>query len=627
MSPTSTSDQQTLNQAIDLLNAGRKDEARRLLLQILKADPRHEIAWMWLVETLPNNQQRLAALEQCLKINPNSQMARTAWQRIKTSLADSRQAQISKVTAFADPQVPKTDQPATESIHLATGSSSEQVRQSKPAWRRSHTILILILFLLALLLATAFGVYQSMRASQRNATATHQAVLGNVQALVTQNAGLRSEIAELAGEPGRAYAAQHNPTATFLACILSDQCLPNSGTPVDLADAILPALKTEHVILSAERGAFKTATPTRTASATAAPTSTRFPTSTLLPTATAYPTITPSPRPTFDPNSPMLLFLSRQDCVARSVNIQGGEVNILTTSIPSPCKEPLLSPDGQKVLFTGPTSGGQIYTMDLDGSHTITVIKPEKETGSTSIWQANWLPDGRRVAYLSEIGTGDHGPLLSLRLINDDGSEPAEMVYEIELQSSFTPVWSPDWQWVALYGYTNEEKAEEELDNTLYILKADGTASVALPEKYRSVTPSWSSDSQFITFVSPEIANTIVFYDTTGFEYVVGFADFAFLDTLAPVWSPDGLEMLLFDQRSMKLVKVLADGSDYTILNQLQTAPRQLSWSPDGRWIAYVEGELLKVMNADGSGTIFLAEDVRSTPLVWGENGSFMPSP
>ena len=76
---------ETLSQAVTLIRQGQKDQARTILIALLKADPRNEITWLWLVETLPNAAQRIAALEQCLKIIPESLAARKGLERLKAT--------------------------------------------------------------------------------------------------------------------------------------------------------------------------------------------------------------------------------------------------------------------------------------------------------------------------------------------------------------------------------------------------------------------------------------------------------------------------------------------------------------------------------------------------------------
>ncbi|MBK9210616.1 MAG: hypothetical protein IPL71_20990 [Anaerolineales bacterium] len=64
-----------LNNAIQLIREGRKDEARRILEPLLQAEPTNISAWFWYVDTCPTLEKRIQTLELCLKRNPgNSQV-------------------------------------------------------------------------------------------------------------------------------------------------------------------------------------------------------------------------------------------------------------------------------------------------------------------------------------------------------------------------------------------------------------------------------------------------------------------------------------------------------------------------------------------------------------------------
>lgn len=62
----------SLQQAILLLKSGKKSEAQRLLQRVIQSNPYDEAAWLWYVDTLPTNVERVQALTWCLKFNPNS---------------------------------------------------------------------------------------------------------------------------------------------------------------------------------------------------------------------------------------------------------------------------------------------------------------------------------------------------------------------------------------------------------------------------------------------------------------------------------------------------------------------------------------------------------------------------
>ncbi|HMM29558.1 MAG TPA: tetratricopeptide repeat protein [Aggregatilineaceae bacterium] len=71
-----------LQQAIALIQAGRPDEARRLLEAIVAADPAQELAWLWLASVSTDRAERIAFLERALALNPANETARAAYTRL-----------------------------------------------------------------------------------------------------------------------------------------------------------------------------------------------------------------------------------------------------------------------------------------------------------------------------------------------------------------------------------------------------------------------------------------------------------------------------------------------------------------------------------------------------------------
>ncbi len=89
--------------AISLVKTGYKDQAREILFQIIQDDPHNESAWIWLVETMPTDSDRIAILEQCLKYNPESKMAQQGLEVFRASLS---------TPAPKPPAVPPANPPA-----------------------------------------------------------------------------------------------------------------------------------------------------------------------------------------------------------------------------------------------------------------------------------------------------------------------------------------------------------------------------------------------------------------------------------------------------------------------------------------------------------------------------------
>lgn len=73
-----------LNEAVQLIRQGHKDEARRILEPILKANPQDIQAWFWYVETCSSPEQRVKTLEVCLKLNPGNPQALRALRALQS---------------------------------------------------------------------------------------------------------------------------------------------------------------------------------------------------------------------------------------------------------------------------------------------------------------------------------------------------------------------------------------------------------------------------------------------------------------------------------------------------------------------------------------------------------------
>ncbi len=66
---------QLLKQGIDAARTGRRDNARALLMRVIEADERNELAWLWLSSVVNEESDRRICLENVLEINPNNPQA------------------------------------------------------------------------------------------------------------------------------------------------------------------------------------------------------------------------------------------------------------------------------------------------------------------------------------------------------------------------------------------------------------------------------------------------------------------------------------------------------------------------------------------------------------------------
>jgi tetratricopeptide (TPR) repeat protein len=74
-----------LRKGIAAARAGRAQEARRLLQQIVALDPDNEMAWLWLSGLVATNQEKMNCLERVLRSNPHNAYARAGLDRLRSA--------------------------------------------------------------------------------------------------------------------------------------------------------------------------------------------------------------------------------------------------------------------------------------------------------------------------------------------------------------------------------------------------------------------------------------------------------------------------------------------------------------------------------------------------------------
>lgn len=112
-------------QGIDAFRAGKRDEARKLLLTAVKQNPDSESAWGWLYNVAENDKERIYCLKQVLRINPSNEKVNQLYKSLldKQSQVENSQSQAPKHTSQQVPNVSKTIQkrPAKNSNRFIVG--------------------------------------------------------------------------------------------------------------------------------------------------------------------------------------------------------------------------------------------------------------------------------------------------------------------------------------------------------------------------------------------------------------------------------------------------------------------------------------------------------------------------
>lgn len=90
-----------LQAAIEAIQAEDKHRGRRLLIEVLKAEPDNELAWLWMAKVV-EGERRQQALERVLEINPLNALARQTLERMERQPqgADTVVAPVSSTQAL-----------------------------------------------------------------------------------------------------------------------------------------------------------------------------------------------------------------------------------------------------------------------------------------------------------------------------------------------------------------------------------------------------------------------------------------------------------------------------------------------------------------------------------------------
>ena len=94
-----------LKLAVGLFRSGDRDGARQALLEIVRAEPSNEAAWLWLAGTFEQGYMRLAVLREYLGINPASPRARQLERSLSRKAAGEEAPGLSGVQPTAVPDV------------------------------------------------------------------------------------------------------------------------------------------------------------------------------------------------------------------------------------------------------------------------------------------------------------------------------------------------------------------------------------------------------------------------------------------------------------------------------------------------------------------------------------------
>jgi Tol biopolymer transport system component len=289
--------------------------------------------------------------------------------------------------------------------------------------------------------------------------------------------------------------------------------------------------------------------------------------------------------PIWLPHGRQLLFVSDRDggrdiyrVTLRRSGEPAGSPTRLTTGLNAHTIS--LSADGKRLAHAVYTETANVWSLPISDRETLPLSQATPVTTGKQITETVAVSrDGRWLAFDSDRSGNPDIYKMSLA-----GGEPEQLT--TDPQADFSPAWSPDGKEIAFHSFRNGTR-------DIFVMPADGGAAepvVATPAQERG--PDWSPDGQQIAFSSDQSGQYAL--------YIVSRRN----------------------GRWGSPTKVTPDIS-------IGFATRY-HWSPDGRFIAYIERRAIELVSPSGGRPRILIESSDSLPqwtfqnLVWSTDSRFV---
>ena len=247
-----------------------------------------------------------------------------------------------------------------------------------------------------------------------------------------------------------------------------------------------------------------------------------------------------------------------------------------------------------------------ICGMKSDGSEKRHLL--EKRLATTD---PAWSPDGRQIAFTRNEDIGEYTTFTDddVFMMDADGGNVRQLTPELDGSSSGQPAWSPDGRTIAFV--RAQSRASAVVSSTplvfgeLVLMDADGGETTRLTRGEPDAAPAWYPDGGEIVFVRGRDLNKpsgdmdLFIVEAAGGTPRRLTHTPRSLET-APAWSPDGSRIAFARSWSgsaftgkAAIFVIKRDGSDESLMLEHKLYSETsygLSWSPDGRSIAFETG-------------------------------------
>ena len=296
----------------------------------------------------------------------------------------------------------------------------------------------------------------------------------------------------------------------------------------------------------------------------------------------------------------------------------------------NPAPGPAALPTNGKLAFAAygqppQPDRGAAYSVDPDGTDLVR-LSGSSGPPAYDVWDVVWSPDGHR---LLVERAGDER---TVRLL--DPTTATEVILRALMESysaenPFGVAWSPDGERLAYSGRSAQEGASL-AGTSIHVSPIDRGPSRQVTAGPADVGAAWSPDGEKIVFARWGHARYLGFDcdrppDQIDYGLHVvprdGGEEIRLTDDgcdAAPDWSPDGATVA-FIRRDATIASIPASGGEVQVLLEYAADPgcrdrgtelhegreppavHDLSWSPDGRRLAFVADDCLYTMRSDGT--------------------------